>query len=186
MLEEPRAQRRPREGRVPLRRARLRLVERHRAAVGQRKRDAYGWKQGWCCRPARTLCQWPRLAETEGRPGRWRGVLEGGLAEASGRLLSTERAAGEWKRLHWRHARREHVRARLPHDLLQRTRAESRRPDASAEGGERDRSAVSSHDSKNPSPSSAVLAKFLSSQRTDWETWQKNSGRVKAKFVVLN
>ena len=108
------------------------------------------------------------------------------MAEASGRLLSTERDAGEWKRLHWRHARREHVRARLPHDLLQWTHAESRRPDASAEGGERDRSAVSSHDSKNPSPSSAVLAKFLSSQRTDWETWQKNSGRVKAKFVVLN
>ena len=160
VLEEPRAQRRPREGRVPLRRARLRLVERHRAAVGQRKRDAYGWKHGRCCRPARTLCQWPSLAETEGRPGRWRGVLEGGLAEASGRLLSTERAAGEWKRLHWRHARREHVRARLPHDLLQRTRAESRRPDASAEGGERDRSAVSSHDNFSV-PSSAVLAKFL-------------------------
>ena len=109
------------------------------------------------------------------------------MAEASGWLLSTERDAGEWKRLHWRHARREHVRARLPHDLLQWTRAESRRPDASAEGGERDRSAVSSHDSKNPSPSSAVLAKFLTaagfwiSQRTDWETWQKNSGRVKQR-----
>ena len=41
VLEEPRAQRRPREGRVPLRRARLRLVERHRAAVGQRERDAW-------------------------------------------------------------------------------------------------------------------------------------------------
>ena len=74
------------------------------------------------------------------------------MAEASGRLLSTERDAGEWKRLHWRHARREHVRARLPHDLLQWTRAESRRPDASAEGGERDRSAVSSHDMQSRVP----------------------------------
>ena len=48
--------------------------------------------------------------------------------------------------LHRWHTRREHVCAWLPHHLLQRTRAETRGPDASAERGERDRSAVSSHD----------------------------------------
>lgn len=35
-----------------------------------------GWNQGWCCRSTSTL----PMAGAEGRPGRWRGVLEGGLA----------------------------------------------------------------------------------------------------------
>ena len=68
VLEEPRAQRRPREGRVPLRRARLRLVERHRAAVGQRERDAWVENKAGVTGQPEHLCQlaeagrgWPRL-----------------------------------------------------------------------------------------------------------------------------
>ena len=68
VLEEPRAQRRPREGRVPLGRARLRLVERHRAAVGQRERDAWVETRPEWPASQNTPANWPRLAETEGRP----------------------------------------------------------------------------------------------------------------------
>ena len=52
-------------------------------------------KQGRYGRPARAYLPvgrgWPRLEAAPSLIGRWRGVLEGELAEASGRLVSTQR-----------------------------------------------------------------------------------------------
>ena len=55
---------------------------------------------GWKTRPVYPASQnisasWPRLEAAPRLVWRWRGVLEGGLAEASGRLLSTKLDACE-------------------------------------------------------------------------------------------